>query len=235
MPGPEVTGKNWKVPRLAVMPLGDSITDGAGSSTRSSYRAELWTQLTSHTDSLDFVGSQRNGRLPDPDHEGHWGWKIGQLIDGIDAWLASANPNVVLLHIGTNDMHDNYRAETAPARLGELIDKITTAAPGVTVLVSSLVPSSDPATQKRIETFNDTVPGLVETRRSTGFRIGYVDMSGVTTHDLADELHPKDSGYIKMANAFYDGLERAAAEGWLQEHAGISPVQPRTTAHGDKS
>ncbi|GAA3035841.1 hypothetical protein GCM10020000_11710 [Streptomyces olivoverticillatus] len=112
--GHEAAVRNWKVPRLAVMPLGDSITYGTGSSTESSYRAELWNQLTPHTDSLHFVGSQRSGKLPDPDHEGHYGWKIGGLTGNIENWLVAAKPNVVLLHIGTNDMHDNYRVDQAP-------------------------------------------------------------------------------------------------------------------------
>ncbi|MFI1796471.1 SGNH/GDSL hydrolase family protein, partial [Streptomyces sp. NPDC020379] len=218
---PAVVAKNWKVPRLAVMPLGDSITHGAGSSNGSGYRAELWNRLVPHTDNLDFVGTQRNGKLPDPDHEGHWGWKIGGLSDNIGKWLSAAKPNVVLLHIGTNDMHDNYQVDTAPHRLGELIDKITKAAPDMTVLVSSLVPSSDAGTQRRIEQFNSVVPQLVADRRSKGFHVGYVDMGAVTTRDLSDDLHPKDSGYVKMADAFYGGLERAAADGWVRQHVDI--------------
>lgn len=41
--------RGWRVPRLAVMPLGDSITFGTGSSTGSGYRAELRNRLTSHS------------------------------------------------------------------------------------------------------------------------------------------------------------------------------------------
>ncbi|MGA5131375.1 GDSL-type esterase/lipase family protein [Streptomyces olivoreticuli] len=218
--------KNWKVPRLAVMPLGDSITHGAGSSNGSGYRAELWNRLVPHTDNLDFVGSQRNGTLPDPDHEGHWGWKIDGLSANIDRWLPATKPNVVLLHIGTNDMHDNYQVDTAPQRLGGLIDKITSAAPDMTVLVSSLVPSADAGTQKRIERFNAVVPQLVSERQNKGLHVGYVDMSAVTTRDLADDLHPKDSGYVKMADAFYGGLARVATDGWIRQRVEIKPAPP---------
>ncbi|MEU3752397.1 FG-GAP-like repeat-containing protein [Streptomyces olivoreticuli] len=213
--------KNWKVPRLAVMPLGDSITHGAGSSNGAGYRAELWNRLVPHTDNLDFVGSQRNGKLPDPDHEGHWGWKIDGLSAHIGSWLPAAKPNVVLLHIGTNDMHDNYQVDTAPQRLGGLIDKITSAAPDMTVLVSSLVPSADTGTQRRIERFNAVVPQLVSERQSKGLHVGYVDMSAVTTRDLADDLHPKDSGYVKMADAFYGGVARVATDGWIRQQVDI--------------
>ncbi|MFF4529695.1 GDSL-type esterase/lipase family protein, partial [Streptomyces sp. NPDC001407] len=219
------------------MPLGDSITHGAGSSNESGYRAELWNRLVPHADNLDFVGSVRNGKLPDPDHEGHWGWKIEGLSANIGRWLPAAKPNVVLLHIGTNDMHDNYQVETAPRRLGDLVDKITSAAPNMTVLVSSLVPSADTETQKRIEHFNAAVPQLVAERQSKGFHVGYVDMSAVTTRDLADDLHPKDSGYVKMAEAFYGGVARAAADGWVQQRVDVKRKSPlgdyRVDINGD--
>ncbi|MBT2382297.1 esterase, partial [Streptomyces sp. ISL-11] len=216
------------------MPLGDSITHGAGSSNGAGYRDDLWSQLAPHTSNLDFVGSQRNGKLPDPDHEGHWGWKIGGLSANIDRWLPAAKPNTVLLHIGTNDMHDNYQVDTAPRRLGELVDKITSAAPDMTVLVSSLVPSADAGTQQRIERFNAVIPQLVAERRAKGRHVGFVDMGAVTTQDLDDDLHPKDSGYVKMADAFYTGVAQAAADGWIKQRVDIRPgTPPRKGPPGD--
>ncbi|MEV6674410.1 FG-GAP-like repeat-containing protein [Streptomyces sp. NPDC051162] len=225
--------KGWKVPRLAVMPLGDSITEGAGSSAGSGYRPELWNRLTTHADSLDFVGSERKGKMPDPDHEGHWGWKIHGLSANVDRWLPAANPNVVLLQIGTNDMHDNYQVDTAPRRLGGLVDKIASLAPGMTVLVSSLITSADSATQKRIEKFNAVIPQLVAERQGQGLHVGYVDMSAVTTRDLADDIHPNDNGYLKMADAFYNGLGRAAADGWIRQQVDIKPAPSRKAPPGD--
>ncbi|MBF6050423.1 hypothetical protein GO002_00615 [Streptomyces eurocidicus] len=216
------------------MPLGDSITHGAGSSNGAGYRDDLWSQLAPHTSNLDFVGSLRNGKLPDPDHEGHWGWKIGGLSANIDRWLPAAKPNTVLLHIGTNDMHDDYQVDTAPRRLGELVDKITSAAPDMTVLVSSLVPSKDAGTQQRIERFNAVIPQLVAERKAKGRHIGFVDMSAVTTQDLDDDLHPRDSGYVKMADAFYNGVAQAAADGWIKQRVDIKPGTPaRKATPGD--
>ncbi|MCD9140579.1 GDSL-type esterase/lipase family protein, partial [Streptomyces albireticuli] len=218
------------MPRLAVMPLGDSITHGAGSSNGAGYRDDLWSQLAPHTGNLDFVGSLRNGKLSDPDHEGHWGWKIGGLSANIDRWLPAAKPNTVLLHIGTNDMHDDYQVDTAPRRLGELVDKITSAAPDMTVLVSSLVPSADAGTQQRIEKFNAVIPQLVAERQAKGRHVGFVDMGAVTTQDLDDDLHPKDSGYVKMADAFSNGVARAAADGWIKQRVDIKPGTPSRKA-----
>ncbi|MFE0041956.1 FG-GAP-like repeat-containing protein [Streptomyces albireticuli] len=222
--------ENWKVPRLSVMPLGDSITWGAGSSTGDGYRVELRNRLASHADTLQFVGSLRTNGA---DHEGHSGWQIDGLSENIERWLPAANPNVVLLNIGTNDMDLNTDADGAPARLGHLIDQITHAAPEMTLLVSSLVPSQSPSGQKRVEKFNTAVPQVVAERRNKGFKVGYVDMSGVTSRDLNDRLHPNDAGYVKMAGAFYDGLVRATASGWIRERVDIKPALPREAPSGD--
>ncbi|MER5766390.1 FG-GAP-like repeat-containing protein [Streptomyces sp. NPDC001985] len=221
-------GDDWSVPRLTVMPLGDSITEGAGSSTRSSYRAALWPRLTGRTTALDFVGSQRHGQLPDTDHEGHSGWLIDGLSANIDGWLAAARPNVVLLHIGTNDMDRNHQVATAPARLAGLIDQIVAASPATTVLVASLVPSTSPAVQARVTAYNAQIPGIVAERRAVGHKVEHVDMSAVTTADLRDRLHPNDAGYVKMADAFFGGVSRVARDGWISEQVDVRPAVPRT-------
>ncbi|WP_058042311.1 FG-GAP-like repeat-containing protein [Streptomyces roseifaciens] len=222
--------QNWKVPRLSVMPLGDSITWGAGSSSRDGYRFALRDKLAPHTDSLQFVGSVRTNGA---DHEGHSGWQISDLSENIEHWLPVAGPNVVLLHIGTNDMDLDNDVDGAPARLGRLIDRITRAAPEMTLLVSSLVPSQSEQVEKRVERFNAEVPRLVSERRSKGFKVGYVDMSAVTAQELKDRLHPNDSGYAKMANAFYEAVARAAGNGWVRERVDIKPALPGEAPLGD--
>src|SRR5690606_6956261 len=109
-PAPEPPG--CQVPRLAVMPLGASLTLGAGSGTRTGYRPALASALAGHAGAVEFVGSQ-----VDADgvthHEGHSGWLIEQLQANIETWLADARPNVVTLHIGTNDMNRDNRVSTA--------------------------------------------------------------------------------------------------------------------------
>jgi lysophospholipase L1-like esterase len=198
------------------MPLGDSITFGVGSSTGSSYRAVLWDLLTDAGRALDFVGTQRSGQLPDPDNEGHSGWIISQIAGIADSVLASYHPNLVTLHIGTNDMNRDIDVGNAPARLGSLIDQILTDEPDATVLVATLVPSLDGPTEQRIVQYNQQIPSVVAQRANQGKHVRVVDMSAVTTADLSDTLHPNDNGYQKMAVAFDQGVEAALAAGWVQ-------------------
>src|SRR5262249_28728976 len=110
---------------VRIMPLGDSITAGAGSATVSSYRAPLWTMLAGESrHSPRFVGTQTNGSLPDPANEGHSGYTIDQITAGIDGWLAFGRPDVVLLHLGINDLDRGIDVANAPARLHTLLDRI---------------------------------------------------------------------------------------------------------------
>ncbi|MFG2622980.1 hypothetical protein ACGFXC_35755 [Streptomyces sp. NPDC048507] len=52
-------------PDLRILPLGDSITFGAGSSDGSGYRRELWEDLKNQTQTVtSFVGSQHDGAIP---------------------------------------------------------------------------------------------------------------------------------------------------------------------------
>src|SRR3954453_12829185 len=72
---------------LRVMPLGDSITWGVGSSTGNGYRAPLWDELAAGGHPRDLVGTGRAGSMSDPDNEGHSGYRIDQIAALADASL----------------------------------------------------------------------------------------------------------------------------------------------------
>ncbi len=205
-------------PALRIMPLGDSITWGVGSSSNSSYRAPLWSTVTGAGYSLDFVGSQNSGSLPDTDHEGHSGWKINDIAGIAADRMTSYQPNVVTLHIGTNDINGNDDVADAPARLGSLIDRIYAATPDTTIVLAQIIPILDATTQKRVDTFNAALPGLVDARVRAGRHLVLVDMSRpLNAADMSDGLHPNDAGYTKMATSFWTGIQSAISKGWLRE------------------
>jgi lysophospholipase L1-like esterase len=204
---------------LRVMPLGDSITWGVGSSTGNGYRAPLWNKLATDGHPLDFVGTGRAGSMSDPDNEGHSGYKIHQIAALADASLTRYRPNVVTLMIGTNDLNESYQVSTATARLKSLVNQITAAAPDATVLVASLVVSTSGSEERYRAAYNQAIPQIVSEAQAAGKRVAFVDMRGLTTADLADALHPNDSGYQKMADAFHRGVQSADSAGWLRNPA----------------
>ncbi|MFE6620047.1 ricin-type beta-trefoil lectin domain protein [Streptomyces sp. NPDC057740] len=204
---------------LRVMPLGDSITWGVGSSTGNGYRGPLWNQLSADGHPLDFVGTVRGGSMSDPDNEGHSGYRIDQIAALADASLTRYRPNVVTLHIGTNDLNGNYQPSTAADRLKSLVNQVTADVPDATVLVASLVVSTSGSEEQYRAAYNQATRQIVSEAQAAGKKVAFVDMSGLTTADLADTLHPNDSGYQKMADAFRRGVQAADSAGWLQNPA----------------
>jgi len=105
---------------INIMPLGDSITSGSNSGEINqdlwiSYRMDLWDTLNAAGYVVNFVGTKTSGSLVpdfDPNHEGHGGWRAFEIVDGkagsdegkLADWLDNTQPDIVLLHIGTNDI-----------------------------------------------------------------------------------------------------------------------------------
>ncbi|WP_440074075.1 lectin [Streptosporangium sp. OZ121] len=212
---------------VRVMPLGDSITEGT--QVPGGYRIGLWQRLVSGRYTVDFVGSQFNGPagLGDHDHQGHPGWRIDQIDANITNWARTYNPRTVLLHIGTNDILQNYNVAGAPQRLSTLIDRITTTVPDADVFVATIIPLSNSGQEAAARTFNAAIPGIVQNKVNSGKRVHLVDMhSKLTTSDLIDGIHPTAGGYDKMAAAWYAALQ--SVPGTIGQPGGPSPTPTPT-------
>ena len=203
-PSPTATPTAGAITRI--MPLGDSITDGLV--VPGGYRIKLWSSIQSLGAKIDFVGSLSNGpaELGDKDHEGHSGWRIDQLDSNINSWMDTYKPKLVLLHIGTNDIAQNYDVANAPSRLSTLIDKICAKLPaGGKVYVAQIVPLS--FNNQGIINFNTQIPGIVQSKVNSGKPVYMVDMySALTTADLQDGVHPNRTGYDKMADVWFSAI-----------------------------
>lgn len=197
---------------LKVMPLGDSITVGSGGTANlGGYRDKLFTLLTNAGYAPDFVGTQTNNSslLADPDHQGQGGWRIAQIDSNIEAWLAAvASPDFVLLHIGTNDFGGNDNISTAINRLDALVLKIATLRPDTNIIVTNLMVRGEPHNTNIQNLFNPQVPGMVDAHAAAGRKVSFLDMrAAVPLADMPDNLHPNQTGYDKMADAWMSGIQ----------------------------
>jgi lysophospholipase L1-like esterase len=196
-----------------ILPLGDSITDGLGVTGGGGYRIELFRLATMAGEELTYVGGSMNGpTMVDGQsfpraHEGHSGWTIAQIDGIVPSPALNPDPHIVLLHIGTNDMLQG--ASGAPDRLGALLDQITTDLPNALVVVAKIIPF--PGASSAVTTFNNAIPGLVQTRANAGKHVIMVDQfTGFPNSELADGVHPNAAGYARMARVWY-----AAISGYL--------------------
>jgi lysophospholipase L1-like esterase len=217
-----------EVPQPAsIMPLGDSITDGLG--VTGAYRTDLWQFLSTDGHLPAFVGSRSQPgppQLAQRSYEGHPGWRINQLDARVQDWVRQYKPQVVLLHIGTNDIIQNYRLDSAPARLDALIGHIQAADPEVRIYVATLIPFADGTREARSRRFNAALANIVSGRSARGQQVYLVDLhSALTTADLGpDGVHPTPSGYSKMAAAWYGALTGETLTRWEAEDPGAATV-----------
>ncbi len=206
-----------------IMPIGNSITQAYAG--RNSYRRPLWHRLKNAGYSVDFVGSQssnHNGGPANPDfdqnHEGHWGWRADQLLGGIGGWANTYRPDVVLMHVGSNDMFQGQSVSSTISELSQMIDRIRAANPYVKILLAKLIPPTEwNGRLSRINALNNAIPGLVAQKNTSRSPVILVDQTaGFYAHsDTYDGVHPNSSGESKMAARWYDALTRILIKGTI--------------------
>ena len=206
-----------------ILPFGDSITRGAKSSDDAGYRSQLFKLIVAAKQKATFTGSLTNGPTTVSGqafprmHEGHPGWTIdpgyntiSSSYGGISSLVPSpalnGNPNIILLHIGTNDLFARDTANMS-TRLEALIDKVAANAPSALIVLAQITPRG--STDAALTTYNSRMPGIVQAHAAKGQHIIGVDMSKLPVpSDLnSDGTHPNDQGYTYMAGIWYAAIK----------------------------
>ncbi len=197
---------------VRIMPLGDSITESH--TDHNSYRRALWHMLNDQGYEVDFVGSMTGvfpGGLPpiqdfDMDHEGHWGWRADELLNQLPGWLGGYTPDIVLMHVGTNDCFQGNSTSSTITELGQIIDVIRTDNPDVVFLFAQLIPAT--SSLDRIIELNANIPSLAASKNTAQSPVIVVDQyTGFNASaDTWDGVHPNDTGEQKMATKWYDAI-----------------------------
>jgi lysophospholipase L1-like esterase len=198
---------------IRIMPLGDSITYGTNSTGTVGYRRPLYQLLSGAGQNVDFVGSQTDGALQDFDqnHEGHRGWRADQIRDNVTTWLNSTPADVILLHIGTNDISQGQGATGTAVEIGQILDDIDTwqtTHNQVWVVLARIINRND-FRSGTTTTLNGLIQALADTRIAGGDKIVVVNMESALSYpgDLSDTVHPNDTGYGKMAAVWFAELD----------------------------
>lgn len=216
-----------------ILPFGDSITEGVKSSDGAGYRSQLFKLIVAAKQKATFIGSLTNGpttvsgqNFPRT-HEGHAGWTIdpgysefsgyGGISSLVPSPALNGGPNIILLHIGANDLFPAGR-ETMAARLDALVDKIAKNAPAALIVLARITPvgtANSGHTQAQVDAanaaqalYNSKIPGIIQAHAAKGQHIIGVDMSGMPLSDLTTaSLHPNDQGYAYMAGVWYPAIK----------------------------
>ena len=230
---------------VRILPLGNSITFGWNyefvtstddhTGDLAGYENQLWNLLRGDNYDFDFIGSELSGynKFPDYQNGGFPGIKISDLkyilehgenpkfspydkITSPDAYLNVYTPDIVLLHIGTNNVGGT--AATDASTLSNLLDDIFNSsynsnASYTWVVLALVLNSPDASSSSYYQALNNEIITMANSKINSGNRILIVNMYDIPGFDytiggdLSDEVHPNYSGYSKMANVWYGALK----------------------------
>ena len=216
--------------QVSIMPIGDSITFGLGDD--GGYRKFLDYTLRSKGIEFDMVGPEGknidsfnyNGQVCqyDGNHAGYSGFTIKQQYP-IPSWgengllerlqsknaVKQAQPDIVLLIIGTNDMTANRDLGECEKDLHTLIDYIRSDMPEDGVIFMGSIPefTAYGGNAQRVGNYNATVQKVAE---SYDKHVQFADVHG-SLNGMADmssdNLHPSSKGYEKMGKFWAEVIE----------------------------
>ncbi|WP_271190483.1 GDSL-type esterase/lipase family protein, partial [Dactylosporangium matsuzakiense] len=200
---------------VRVMPLGDSITGSPGC-----WRALLWQRLqsTGYTN-VDFVGT-----LPDPgcgvaydgNNEGHGGYLATGIASNnqLPAWLSATRPDIVIMHLGTNDVWSHLAPSTITNAYTTLLGQMRASNPNIKLIIAKILPMSPSGCSDCYQgaiNLDNAIPAWAAAHSTTQSPITVVDQwSGFNTGtDTVDGVHPNSSGNQKIADRWYPALTAA--------------------------
>jgi len=216
------------------LPFGDSITEGVKSSDKAGYRSQLFKLIVAAQQKVTFTGSlsagptQVSGQTFPRMHEGHAGWTIDPGLSefsgygGISSLVPSpaldGKPQIILLHIGANELFPTHDGVGMAMRLDSLVDKIAHAAPNALIVLAQITPvgsTNNGHTAAQVDAanaaqklYNSKIPGIIQAHVAKGQHLIGVDMSQMPLTGLTPaSVHPNDQGYAYMAGIWYAALK----------------------------
>lgn len=174
-------GDRNQITSESIVMLGDSITEEG-----------RWSDLFPDTNIVN---------------EGHSGFTTAQLVP-IARQVAEGRPQLVLILTGTNDIRDDHPPSWTIGHLNELLDIFATESPDTEVVVQTVLPRADRASdvvalnEAIVAMVNDREGSLLDTYRSLDDGAG-----GLRTEDTYDGIHLSDAGYarwVRVLRPFFD-------------------------------
>ena len=208
--------------QIRILPLGESTTNWKVQNPM--WRPKFCELLTAADVKHNMIGPYNDGATTyDGDHAGFPGNKsvhIGWNLEQFHAKQPTNIPDIIIILAGTNDCGWAL-ADGSTEGISNLIDTAAKLYPNAKILVSSIPPLSNNAyttgnnarqpgqAAANVVAFNKQLPDLCTAKASAGKKVIFVDASASlkVESDLADGIHPNQSGNDKLAIAFFNAAK----------------------------
>jgi len=206
---------------IRILCIGDSITQADHETY--SWRYHFWKQALEKGHALDLVGPFRQNHLGDPDwpkvkgrkfdadHASQWGWTVNKVAAHLPKWLEKVEADVVLIHLGTNDLLLGQGTESTLNDLKGLVRILREDNPNIRILLAQLMPS---ASSRDFRGFNQALAKAAPGWATPRSPVEVVDC--FTGFDLQnwtyDGLHPFGKGEVFLAERFSAAVWKADAD-----------------------
>lgn len=212
--------------KVNILCVGDSITQG-GKRTRAehTYRLPLQMLLREKNIAFNFIGSRQKGLdgevtwpdvtkdVPfDPDHEGYYGYKTRPVCNNVKEAFAnySVMPDIVLVHLGTNDQKAGDYEKNIGEPLTDFIEFLRTKNPKVVVLLGHLDFNHGDVAHA-IRDVVENVAKNMNSKKSPVMTVhhykGWHENPDDIYTDTYDWAHPNLKGQEKMAVNWLNAME----------------------------
>lgn len=208
---------------VKILMVGDSITQGGNKPKEFSYRYALFKLLIDKNICFDFIGSRSHaktkgfiwpdyrGQKFDLDHEGYYGINTKKLLEMIKKKKSSiAFPDIVLLHVGTNDRRSLNLTYDVEVPLQRLILEFNDMNPNVIIFVSLLNQKFGEINEIR----NSIIKVIADLNANTEIKVHAVDHHSnwferpdKPDSDTIDWVHPNEKGQRNMATIWLNHME----------------------------
>jgi lysophospholipase L1-like esterase len=178
------------------------------------------------TNNFDMVGGQHGpaqctlaGQVVDfdKDNEGHGGAKVQEYVanGNLTGWLRNANPQIIMMHVGTNDIKASRTTEQIIGDYTTLLKQMRTQNANMQLLIMKLIPlrsgDNTPAQVAEVPKLNDAIATWAKANSQKNSPITVVDtFTGFNADNMTvDGTHPNEEGNKLMSSRLFKPLQDA--------------------------
>ncbi len=239
-----------QIPRelTKILAIGDSITEGFSvDGGIESYRFPLTSELNNTSCNYRMVG-RRTSNVPATSffspHEGYSGHGVEHFLmqlagnPGIESIITDADPDVVLIHLGSNDMNRNQDEEQTIGELNLLVSSIWNIKSDTQVYVANVIPwfgssNLNPNIRQSINSLGSKINTWITDSNDSRLHLVDVRSGFIRAYMQSDDIHPNSDGDNHIADAFLAAIEANNDCPTPPETILVSPAIPDPNNPGD--